>query len=46
MFKVVMNFPTIEELKTNLEGIYDEIPSNFQFSADNGHSTDEKYNFS
>ena len=34
-------FPPIEQIKSNLEGIYDEIPSNFQFSADNGYSTDE-----
>ena len=33
--------PSIEQLESNLEGIYDEMPSNFQFSADNGYSTDE-----
>ncbi|WP_244987108.1 hypothetical protein [Methanobrevibacter oralis] len=33
--------PSIEQLKTNLDGIYEELPSNFQFSPDNGYSTDE-----
>ena len=33
--------PSIEQLESNLEGIYDEMPSNFQFSAYNGYSTDE-----
>ena len=33
--------PSIEQLKSNLKEIYDEMPSNFQFSADNGYSTDE-----
>lgn len=33
--------PSIEQLKNNLTRIYDELPSNFQFSADNGYSTDE-----
>ena len=33
--------PSIEQLESNLKGIYDEMPSNFQFSADNGYSTDE-----
>ncbi|WP_296848291.1 transposase [uncultured Methanobrevibacter sp.] len=33
--------PSIEQLETNLEGIYNKIPSNFQFSANNGYSTDE-----
>ena len=33
--------PSLEQLETNLEGIYDEMPSNFQFSADNGYSTDQ-----
>ena len=33
--------PSIEQLESNLEGIYDEMPSNFQFSADNGYSTDK-----
>lgn len=32
--------PSIEQLESNLDGIYDEMPSNFQFSADNGYSTD------
>ena len=25
--------PSIEQLESNLKGIYDEMPSNFQFSA-------------
>lgn len=34
--------PSIEQLKNNLTRIYDELPPpNFQFSADNGYSTDE-----
>lgn len=33
--------PSIEQLESNLSEIYDELPSNFQFSADNGYSTDE-----
>lgn len=33
--------PSIEQLKNNLTRIYDELPSNFQFSVDNGYSTDE-----
>lgn len=33
--------PSIEQLETNLDGIYEELPSNFQFSSDNGYSTDE-----
>ena len=33
--------PSIEQLESNLKGIYDEMHSNFQFSADNGYSTDE-----
>ena len=33
--------PSIEQLESNLTGIYEEMPSNFQFSADNGYSTDE-----
>ena len=33
--------PSIEQLESNLDGIYNEMPSNFQFSADNGYSTDE-----
>ena len=33
--------PSIEQLESNLIEIYDELPSNFQFSADNGYSTDE-----
>ena len=33
--------PSIEQLESNLSKIYDELPSNFQFSADNGYSTDE-----
>ena len=33
--------PSIEQLKNNLEEIYDEMPSNFQFSADNGYFTDQ-----
>ena len=32
--------------KNNLTRIYNELPSNFQFSADNGYSTDEKHNIS
>ena len=32
----------MEELKSNITGIYTEIPSNFQVSADNGYSTDMK----
>ena len=33
--------PSIKQLKSNLAEIYDEIPFNFQFSADNGYSMDE-----
>ena len=33
--------PSIEQLESNLSEIYDKLPSNFQFSADNGYSTDE-----
>ena len=33
--------PSIEQLENNLEGIYNGMPSNFQFSADNGYSKDE-----
>ena len=33
--------PSIEQLENNLSEIYEEMPSNFQFSADNGYSTDE-----
>ena len=33
--------PSIEQLENNLSKIYEELPSNFQFSADNGYSTDE-----
>ena len=33
--------PPIEELKSNLEEIYDELHSNFQFNTDNRYSTDE-----
>ena len=32
--------PAIEQVKSNLSEIYNEIPSNFQVSADNGYSTD------
>ena len=32
--------PLMEEFKSNMTGIYTEIPSNFQVSADNGYSTD------
>ena len=32
--------PLIEEVKSNLTGIFNEMPSNFQASADNGYSTD------
>ena len=32
--------PEIEEVKSNLSEIYNEILSNFQVSADNGYSTD------
>ena len=32
--------PEIEQVKSNLSEIYNEIPSNFQVSADNGYSTD------
>ena len=35
--------PSIEQLENNLRGIYEEMPHNFQFRADNGYSTDEKY---
>lgn len=28
-------------IRIQFKGIYDEMPSNFQFSADNGYSTDE-----
>ena len=37
--------PSIEQLESNLDGIYDEMPSNFQFSADNGYSTDQNTNY-
>lgn len=30
----------MEEVKSNLNEIYDEIPVNFQVNADNGYSTD------
>ena len=33
--------PSIEQLESNLSEIYDKLPSNFQFSADNRYSTDE-----
>lgn len=36
---------SLEHLKNNLTGIYDEFPSNFQFSTDNGYSTDENTTF-
>lgn len=32
--------PLMEQVKSNLTGIFNEIPSNFQVSADNGYSTD------
>ena len=32
--------PLMEQVKSNLNGIFDEMPSNFQVSADNGYSTD------
>ena len=32
--------PAIKQVKSNLSEIYNEIPSNFQVSADNGYSTD------
>lgn len=32
--------PLMEQIENNLNGIYDELPSNFQVSADNGYSTD------
>ena len=35
----------IEQLKSNLEEIYDKTPYNFQFSADNMYSQ-TKYNLS
>lgn len=37
--------PSIEQLKNNLTRIYDELPYNFQFSADNGYSTDENITY-
>ena len=33
--------PSIDQLENNLNGIYEEMPTNFQLSADNGYSTDE-----
>lgn len=33
--------PSIKQLESNLSEIYDELPSNFQSSPDNGYSTDE-----
>ena len=33
--------PSIEQSKINLEWIYNEMPSNFQFGADNGYFVDE-----
>ncbi|WP_407374646.1 IS1182 family transposase [Methanobrevibacter sp.] len=32
--------PLMEQVKSNLTGIFNEMPSNFQVSADNGYSTD------
>ena len=29
--------PSIEQLETNLEGIYNKIPTNLQLSANNGY---------
>ena len=37
--------PSIEQLENNLSGIYEEMPYNFQFSADNGYSTDENITY-
>lgn len=31
----------MEQAQSNLTGIYDVIPVNYQLSADNGYSTDE-----
>ncbi len=31
----------MEQVQSNLSGIYDELPVNYQVSADNGYSTDE-----
>ena len=33
--------PSIEQLENNLTGIYEELPSNFQFSTYNEYSTDD-----
>ena len=33
--------PLMEQVQSNLTEIYDEIPVNYQVSADNGYSTDE-----
>ena len=33
--------PLMEQVQSNLSGIYDELPVNYQVSADNGYSTDE-----
>ena len=33
--------PLMEQVQSNLAGIYDEMPVNYQVSADNGYSTDE-----
>ena len=37
--------PLINQVESNLSTIYDETPSNFQISADNGYSTDENTAF-
>ena len=35
----------IEQLENNSSKIYEEIPSDFQFSTDNGYSTDENTSY-
>ena len=37
--------PLMEQVQSNLAGIYDEMPVNYQVSADNGYSTDENTDY-
>ena len=37
--------PLMEQVQSNLSRIYDELPVNYQVSADNGYSTDENIEY-